>query len=99
MGAECDCITEGRKKCIIGNIYGRKTTMLEIEKTTMGHITKEHLQQSRISIPPIELIQKLDQKISIFLNKQVILEQENQQLAELRDWLLPMLMNGQARVA
>lgn len=73
--------------------------MANLRKTTMGHITKEHLQQSRISIPPMELIQKLDQKISIFLNKKVILEQENQQLAELRDWLLPMLMNGQVRVA
>lgn len=25
-------------------------------------------------------------------------EAENQQLSELRDWLLPMLMNGQVRV-
>ena len=26
-------------------------------------------------------------------------EQENQQLTQLRDWLLPLLMNGQVRVA
>jgi type I restriction enzyme S subunit len=28
-----------------------------------------------------------------------LLEQENQQLAKLRDWLLPLLMNGQVTVA
>ena len=34
------------------------------------------------------------------LNKEEELKykQENQKLAELRDWLLPMLMNGQVRV-
>jgi type I restriction enzyme S subunit len=34
---------------------------------------------------------------SIF-NKQNLLEQENQQLTQLSDWLLPMLMNGQVKV-
>ena len=28
-----------------------------------------------------------------------LMEQENQQLAQLRDWLLPLLMNGQVTVA
>jgi type I restriction enzyme S subunit len=28
-----------------------------------------------------------------------LLEQENQHLTQLRDWLLPMLMNGQVTVA
>jgi len=33
-----------------------------------------------------------------FLDKKVKLEEENQELASLRDWLLPMLMNGQVSV-
>jgi type I restriction enzyme S subunit len=32
------------------------------------------------------------------LKKQYEIEQENLQLVELRDWLLPMLMNGQVKV-
>lgn len=71
----------------------------ELRKTTMGHITQDHLKESRITIPPIELIQKLDKIISPILEKKVKLDQENQQLASLRDWLLPMLMNGQVTVA
>ena len=33
------------------------------------------------------------------LKKMHVLDNENQQLTQLRDWLLPMLMNGQVRVA
>jgi len=70
----------------------------DLRKTTMGHITLDHLKQSRIVIPPIEIITKLDIQLSPIQSKQVLLKQENQQLTELRDWLLPMLMNGQVTV-
>lgn len=70
----------------------------ELRKTTMGHITQDHLKQSRITIPPSNLINKLDEIIKPILEKKVKLEEENQELASLRDWLLPMLMNGQVSV-
>jgi type I restriction enzyme S subunit len=72
--------------------------MADLRKTTMGHITQEHLKQSKIVIPPIHLIIALDSKINIFIEKQILLQQQNQELAKLRDWLLPMLMNGQVRI-
>ena len=55
---------------------------------------------SRISIvvPLIELISKLDTQLQPIMLKQQILENQNQELTQLRDWLLPMLMNGQAKV-
>jgi type I restriction enzyme, S subunit len=70
----------------------------ELRKTTMGHITQDHLIQSRIVIPPLPLIERLDRIISPVLSKQIKLREENQELASLRDWLLPMLMNGQITV-
>jgi len=70
----------------------------ELRKTTMGHITQDHLKQSRISIAPNELINNLHQIIDPILNKVVKNSEENQNLTELRDWLLPMLMNGQVTV-
>lgn len=72
--------------------------MAENRKTTMGHITQDHLKQSRIIIPKIELTLKLENIISPIFNKKLNNEGENQKLTELRDWLLPMLMNGQVRV-
>lgn len=70
----------------------------ELRKTTMGHITQDHLKQAKIVVPPIELISKLDAKLQLIMLKQQILENQNQELTQLRDWLLPMLMNGQVKV-
>lgn len=70
----------------------------ELRKTTMGHITKEHLVTSRICLPPKELIQAMDAKLSPILSKVISNSQQNAELEQLRDWLLPMLMNGQVTV-
>jgi type I restriction enzyme S subunit len=72
--------------------------MAENRKTTMGHITQEHLQQSRIAIPPKELTKELEKIIAPIFSNKINNEIENQKLTELRDWLLPMLMNGQVKV-
>ena len=72
--------------------------MAENRKTTMGHITQEHLQQSRIVISPKELTIELEKIIAPIFSKKMINEIENKNLSELRDWLLPMLMNGQVKV-
>ena len=70
----------------------------ELRKTTMGHITRDHLKQSRISTPTSELIDKLHQKLNPMIEKIIKGQEENNKLSELRDWLLPMLMNGQVKV-
>ena len=70
-------------------------------KTTMGHITQEHLEQSRIAIPPKEFkdtLTKFDKIILPIFDKKIKNEVENQMLASIRDWLLPMLINGQIKV-
>lgn len=69
--------------------------MAENRKTTMGHITQDHLKQSRICIPPIELLCWAHNQIEPILTKHLLFERENLQLTQLRDWLLPLLMNGQ----
>ena len=71
--------------------------MAELRKTTMGHITIDHLKTSYISIPPKNLIEKLDKKLNILIEKIIINQKQNQELSALRDWLLPMLMNGQVK--
>ena len=73
-------------------------SIAELRKTTMGHITQDHLKQAKIVVPPIELISKLDAKLQPIMSQQQILENQNQELTQLRDWLLPMLMNGQVKV-
>ena len=72
--------------------------MAEARKTTMGHITTDHLEQSKIPLPPESLLKQFVEKIRPIHLKIGQTKQENRELAKLRDWLLPMLMNGQARV-
>lgn len=72
--------------------------MAEARKTTMGHITTDHLEQSRIVLPPEAIIEKITLLLHPIHTKIGQLNQENRELIKLRDWLLPMLMNGQAQV-
>ena len=72
--------------------------MAEARKTTMGHITTDHLEQSRIVLPPEAVIDKITLLLHPIHTKIGQLNQENRELIKLRDWLLPMLMNGQAQV-
>jgi type I restriction enzyme S subunit len=53
---------------------------------------------TELVIPPMELIGKFIQTVESNFEKLLVNKQENHQLAELRDWLLPMLMNGQVTV-
>ena len=72
--------------------------MAEARKTTMGHITTDHLEQSRIVLPPSEIIQAFSEIVAPIHEKIGYCQKENRELTKLRDWLLPMLMNGQAKV-
>ena len=69
--------------------------MAEVRKTTMGHITSDHLDQSRVVLPPIATLQKFDSTTRAIRSSIIQLGQQNRELIQLRDWLLPMLMNGQ----
>lgn len=49
-------------------------------------------------IPPKQILNNFSKIITPVFDQIIINKQENQKLAELRDWLLPMLMNGQVKI-
>ena len=49
-------------------------------------------------LPPVELIKKFEKKVDYQFRLCNLNTKQNQHLASLRDWLLPMLMNGQVTV-
>lgn len=67
--------------------------------STFAEISASTLKTVEIVAPPQELIEKFTATVAPMFAKQDVLEQENQELASLRDWLLPMLMNGQVTFA
>ncbi|MFZ6050752.1 restriction endonuclease subunit S [Flavobacteriales bacterium DA487] len=66
--------------------------------STFAEISSSTLKTVEIASPPHELIEKFTATVAPMFAQQDVLEQENQELASLRDWLLPMLMNGQVNV-
>ena len=71
--------------------------MAEARKTTMGHITSDHLNQSRIALPCAKVIDSFEQKVTPLFTTIIKNKQESIELSKLRDFLLPLLMNGQVR--
>lgn len=72
--------------------------MAEARKTTMGHITSDHLEQSFIALPPKGVVDQFTEIVAPIHEKIGQCLKENRELAKFRDWLLPMLMNGQVTV-
>ena len=67
--------------------------------TGLKHLQKPLLKDRDIYIPDFEELQIFNEQVNHMFN--VISEntRENQELIALRDWLLPMLMNGQATIS
>jgi type I restriction enzyme S subunit len=80
------------------NYLARFRAIANNRRTTMGHITTEHLKQSEINIPPKNIIDKVDKITSPIFSKIIKNRQESASLAQLRDFLLPLLMNGEVRM-
>lgn len=66
--------------------------------TTFGSITKDRLFDMSVVIPPDEILMCFEKRVKPIEPKIEKYEEEIRELTKLRDWLLPMLMNGQARV-
>ena len=62
------------------------------------NLSQDKIRELKFVIPSNSLIQKFDKIVQSSMNKILINLKQNQQLTELRDWLLPMLMNGQVTV-
>ena len=66
--------------------------------STFKEVSASILKTINISIPNNEVLEEYYKISKPIFKKQNLLELENQKLSELRDWLLPMLMNGQVSV-
>lgn len=66
--------------------------------TSVPSMTTQILNNLQLVFPPLGLLKEFDEVLTPIYKKRDLLKVENQKLAELRDWLLPMLMNGQVTV-
>ena len=75
-------------------VFDRRNT----DGTTFGAITKDDLFSLNVIKPTEEILNKFSLIFQPVFEKQNTIAIENDKLSELRDWLLPMLMNGQASI-
>ncbi len=99
-----DCIT------VRGNSDSETLMLLHHLKFIQAHILSQatgsaqpHVYPSDIKVlnyivPPLNLIDDFGEIIIPMNDKIAVNQKESQELASLRDWLLPMLMNGQVSV-
>ena len=59
---------------------------------------EEALDSMEVISPDQQIVKEYCERVNPIINKVKCLAKENYELAKLRDWLLPMLMNGQAVV-
>lgn len=69
------------------------------EGTTFGSITKDELFGLKVLIPDADVLNAHARMANDWIRLAAMRDQENRELTQLRDWLLPLLMNGQVRVA
>jgi type I restriction enzyme S subunit len=61
-------------------------------------VKADALANYKMPIPSKKILENFEKTTSIFFDKMTVNTKENQKLSELRDWLLPMLMNGQVTI-
>lgn len=69
-----------------------------VSRTTVGHLSDKDLKALNLFIPSKEVLASVSPLFNKTLNRIIQTQNENQHLTALRDWLLPMLMNGQVTV-
>ena len=73
--------------------------LLKIDLSNYGYARHfKFLKDSKIIIPDLNTASKFEEKAKLWYNLILANIKQNKKLAELRDWLLPMLMNGQVTV-
>lgn len=82
--------------------YAIKNSMNAIVQNSSGSTFKEVsgsvLKTVKVCLPKYNIVENYVSKVNCIFDRQNLLELENEELVELRDWLLPMLMNGQVTV-
>jgi len=84
--------------------YSLKRLQPVIEAAANGstgqvELSRPYLEGIKFVVPDGDLQKDFGALVSQISEKQSLAETENQELASLRDWLLPMLMNGQVSIS
>lgn len=75
--------------------YFKKKLHTVINGTSIKNINNKHIIDNYVCYPPDSILEKFEGIMASIFDEIGVLSNENQELVSLRDFLLPMLMNGQ----
>ena len=96
-GADGTQILKSKSSCMPTELLYH--TIKHIDLSNQGYARHfKFLKDSIIIVPSEDIAQQFAKKVSLWHEQQKQLLFENNELVKLRNWLLPMLMNGQATI-
>tara|TARA_X000000368_G_scaffold319516_1_gene256711 strand:- start:386 stop:1678 length:1293 start_codon:yes stop_codon:yes gene_type:complete len=95
---DCEKVSSEFLYCFLSGDYIKAYTDNASAGSVHKGIRHESLKDCKFILPPKDIIKKFTKNVTELLSKQYLIEKENRELIRLRDWLLPMLMNGQVTV-
>jgi len=99
MNQSCYAFCE-KKEYSYCYLYYTVSSLINVLKAKSGgsvfnSIVSNDIKHTNLPIPPENVAKEYKEICDPIFSKILVNQQENQQLSSLRDWLLPMLMNGQ----
>ncbi|ELA6924426.1 restriction endonuclease subunit S [Vibrio parahaemolyticus] len=103
FGAFCSKITPHKEALFFVNTFLQTDWFKAYIKkqclgTSINNLTTKHILNCNVVVPNSEVLRLFEETVEPLYNKIAINTLENKRLKELRDFLLPMLMNGQVTV-
>ncbi|KHS85454.1 restriction endonuclease subunit S [Pectobacterium carotovorum] len=103
FGAFCSKITPVSKfRCFINTFFQSDWFNVYIKNQCLGtninNLTNTHISMCEFINPAPDIVALFEKRVMPIYSKLASNTQENSQLVKLRDWLLPLLMNGQVTV-
>lgn len=99
FGLKCESETLPYVRSFIYSDYFEKVKDLNSNGATMEAISNDGVKNVKLIIPNETTLKEYSDAISACLSQNDTIRKENAKLISLRDWLLPMLMNGQIKVS
>ena len=109
IAANSVCTNQGFKSIICNKDYGTLFVYYTLKRniqgiarqgvgTTFKEVSRDTLARYTILLPDTTIAKRFEQMVAPISQTSKKCEQENRELIALRDWLLPMLMNGQIKI-
>ena len=98
LGIKCNNNSLSYLHCFIYSDYFEKVKDMLAHGATQEAVNNEDLKAIKLLAPKKEILDSFENYTSSILQKELDTIEENQRLTELKNFLLPLLMNGQINV-